>query len=228
MPAAFPGYPSQAITWLRQIATHNDRAWFQDHRDVFEEHVKAPTEALVAALNGRLARFAPDYVTDPKRALTRIHRDLRFRKDKTPYNTYLAARFGYRELPRDACAAFWVQVSARGLELWGGLRGASTEVIDRVRVRLVEEHEAFEKLCARKALRDAMGELQGERLQRVPRGFNPLHPAADLLRQRAWYFHARLPVKLARSPAVVTEVARRFRLMTPFMTFINEAIDGRM
>jgi uncharacterized protein (TIGR02453 family) len=222
--ATFPGYPAKGITWLRQIRTHNERDWFLAHKDVFETAVKAPTEALVVALNQRLEKFAPVYVADPKKALTRIYRDVRFSKDKSPYNTYLGARFSHQGRPKEACAGFWLQISARGLELIGGSYLAGAPQLARLRERLATEHAAFERLCKRKALRTAMGELQGEQLKRVPRGFPPEHPAADLLRHKQLYFLAQLPVSVARSPTVVSEVARRFKLMTPFVTWLDETL----
>lgn len=220
----FEGYPARGITWLRQIKTHNDRDWFLARKDVFEEAVKAPTEALVLALNQRLEKFAPAYVADPKKALTRIYRDVRFSKDKSPYNTYIGARFSHLGRPKEACAGFWLQISAQGLELIGGSYQAATPQLTKLRARLAEEHVAFGRLLKRKALRDAMGELQGEQLKRVPRGYPPEHPAADLLRHKQLYLHARLPVSAARSPDVVKEVARRFKLMTAFVTWLDEAL----
>src|SRR5256885_16994636 len=61
----FPGFPPEAITFLRGLARNNDREWFQPRKEIFESKVKAPMVALVECLNEELAKFAPDYITEP-------------------------------------------------------------------------------------------------------------------------------------------------------------------
>ena len=93
MPSGFPGFPPEAPKFLRSLKRNNRREWFQPRKHLYEQHVQGPMLELVAALNAGLARFAPDYVTDPKKAIFRIYRDTRFSHDKTPYKTHIAATF---------------------------------------------------------------------------------------------------------------------------------------
>ena len=81
------------IQFFRGLKRNNRREWFQPRKHLFEQHVKAPMLELVAALNTQLASFAPEYVTDPTKAIFRIYRDTRFSSDKTPYKTHVAASF---------------------------------------------------------------------------------------------------------------------------------------
>jgi len=224
MPATFPGYSRQGFAWLRQLATHNDRAWFRAHRPTFETHVRGATASLVEALNGRMLRFAPDYVADSSRSLSRIHRDLRFTADKTPYRTHLGAWFRRPGGSLASAAAFWLTVSARGVDVAGGCRGLGTEPLALLRAQLAEHHAAFGSLCLRKALEAAMGTLQGGMLQRVPRGWPADHPAAQLLRRKQLYFETHLPVRVATSPDLVAEIARRFRLLAPVVAWLDDAL----
>ena len=96
MPTAFNGFPKEMATFFRGLKRNNRREWFQPRKDVFDLHVKGPMTELVEALNGEFAKFAPRYVTDPKKAIFRIYRDTRFSPDKTPYKTHIAASFGRR------------------------------------------------------------------------------------------------------------------------------------
>ena len=82
MRSAFSGFPQEGIDFMRGLARHNRREWFQPRKHLFDERVKAPMQAMVEALNGALTEFAPEYVTEPKQAIYRIYRDTRFSADK--------------------------------------------------------------------------------------------------------------------------------------------------
>src|SRR5436305_6930237 len=69
MRSGFPGFPPEGIQFLRSLARHNQREWFQPRKPIFDEKVKQPMRQLVEAVNGALAGFAPEYVTDPEKAI---------------------------------------------------------------------------------------------------------------------------------------------------------------
>ena len=86
----FRGFGRGALAFLRGLARNNTREWFQAHRDDYEREVRAPLAALVEEMDVRFAALAPEIVGDPKRSLFRIHRDVRFSNDKSPYKTNVA------------------------------------------------------------------------------------------------------------------------------------------
>ena len=96
MKPVFPGFPPEAFEFLRDLEQNQTREWFQPRKEHFDRYVKAPMEKLVEAVNIGLAKFAPDHVTDAKKAVFRIYRDTRFSHDKTPYKNHIAASFGRR------------------------------------------------------------------------------------------------------------------------------------
>ena len=91
----FTGYRPAAFTFLRALARNNRREWFEAHRDDYVHQVAEPTRALIEELDVRFATLAPEFVGDPKRSMFRIHRDVRFSKDKAPYKTH-ASRWIFR------------------------------------------------------------------------------------------------------------------------------------
>ena len=82
-------FPPEALTFLRGLARNNDRDWFNARKQTYETKLKAPMLEIVEAINAELMDFAPEHVTDPKRAIYRIYRDTRFSNDKTPYKTQI-------------------------------------------------------------------------------------------------------------------------------------------
>lgn len=226
----FPGYSKKGMTWLRQIAKHNERDWFLAHKATFDKDVKEATEALVAALGARLAAFAPQHVPpDAKKAVLRIYRDVRFSKDKSPYHTTMRATFG-RVAPDgtpggpDDCAGFWCAISGTGVDIGGGAYAPGGPQLAALRSHIASEHRALTKLLKRKALVAAMGTLQGEQLKRPPRGFDADHPAIELLRHKQLYLQAHLPATVIATPDLQKEILRHFKLLVPFVGFLNEGI----
>src|SRR5205085_9969929 len=89
----FNGFPRQGLQFLKQLKQNNNRDWFNENRQVYEESVKKPMLRLVEMLAGSFARFAPEIQASPRSSLYRINRDTRFSKDKSPYKTHVAAVF---------------------------------------------------------------------------------------------------------------------------------------
>ena len=96
MRSVFPGFPAEGLAFFSSLQRNNRREWFQPRKAIFEERLKQPMRELVGAVNSAMKSFAPDYMTDPDKAIYRIYRDTRFSKDKTPYKDHIAASFGRR------------------------------------------------------------------------------------------------------------------------------------
>ena len=87
----FSGFASDDLAFLKGLAAHNDRDWFTAHRAAYDEGLKPALEALVAATTEALAARGVPLAGDAKKSLFRIHRDVRFSKDKSPYKTHVSA-----------------------------------------------------------------------------------------------------------------------------------------
>jgi uncharacterized protein (TIGR02453 family) len=223
--AGFPGFPQEGIRFLRALKKNNRREWFQPRKQIYDTQVKAPMLDLVAALNEEMMGFAPAYVREPSEAVFRIYRDTRFSHDKTPYKTHIAALFTQRGFDRNTGAGFYFSVSPEEFEVAAGVYTPGPQELRAIRLHLLENHEEFLRVTAAAPLRAAMGELQGDRLSRVPKGFAADHPAAGLMRYKQWLFWVLLDPALAATPKVFDEVLTRFRATAPFVEFLNAPLQ---
>jgi uncharacterized protein (TIGR02453 family) len=223
--SAFPGFPAEGLAFFASLRRNNRREWFQPRKAIFEEKLKQPMRELVGAVNLAMRSFAPDYVTDPDKAIYRIYRDTRFSKDKTPYKDHIAAFFPRRG--DKASAGFYFAVSHKQVAIGGGIYMPEPETLFAVRQHLAERHQEFRKIAAARALRQLFVEVQGERLTRVPKGYPSDHPAVDLLRLKQYLLYVEMPPELASAPAVYTEVVKHFRAMTPFVEFLNTPLRAK-
>jgi uncharacterized protein (TIGR02453 family) len=221
MTSRFPGFPHQGLTFLRQLRRHNDRAWFQAHREDYERHVREPMTELVTALGGVLQGFAPELVTDPKRAIYRIHRDVRFSADKSPYKTQVAATFGPRGLPKHAGAGLYFHVEPDEVLVAGGVYMPGTAELRAIRAHVAEHSGELEQIVRRRPFRRLFGGLTGEKLSRAPKGYEPDHPAIEWLRYKQYLAWLERPARTACSAELFPLVVEAFVAMMPLIRFLN-------
>jgi uncharacterized protein (TIGR02453 family) len=225
MKSTFSGFPREGISFLRALKKNNDREWFNPRKATFEATVKQPMIELVTALHREMLRFAPQYVGEPAKCVYRIYRDTRFSKDKTPYKTYASALFLRQGFDKyTGGAAFYFAVSPENIEVAGGVYSPDREVLLAVRRHIADNYKAFVATFDTPKLRKLVGELQGESISRVPKGFDPEHPAADLIRRKHYLLDTKLDPKLATTPKLFTELATRLEAMTPFVEFLNRPL----
>jgi len=220
----FNGFSEAGMQFFRSLIRNNRREWFQPRKHIYEEQVKAPMTVLVSALNAEMMRFAPDHVVDPAKAIYRIYRDTRFSKDKTPYKTHIAAIFPRRGTEKHGGAGLYFSVSPKEIEVAGGVYMPGPDALLAIRTHLAEHHAEFSRIIKSRNLRTLMGEMHGDQLSRVPKGFPCDHPAADLLRYRQWLFYVMLDPALSTTPKLLPAIRKRFEVMMPFLEFLNEPL----
>jgi uncharacterized protein (TIGR02453 family) len=224
MASHFAGFPAEALRFLRSLERNNNREWFQPRKEQFETVVKAPMLALVEEVNKDLAKYAPEYVTEPKSAVFRIYRDTRFSADKTPYKTNIAASFRKRG---SQGGGLYFSVSHKEVEIAAGIYHPDREVMLGVRQHIAENHEELRRLLADAKRVKLCGGLRGDELSRAPKGFDTCHPALDLIRKKDWLLDVTLEATKATTPDIVKEINSRFRAMHPFVEFLNRPLAGR-
>ena len=91
----FKGFPEECVEFYRDLSKNNNKVWFKEHKNDFEEYVIKPARDFVFEMGERLQIIAPGINADSRfnRSLFRINRDIRFSRDKTPYKTHLAVWF---------------------------------------------------------------------------------------------------------------------------------------
>jgi uncharacterized protein (TIGR02453 family) len=224
----FPGFPVEGIAFLRNLKKNNDREWFTPRKATFDEKVKVPMIELVSAIHGEMRRFAPDYVGEPAKCVYRIYRDTRFSKDKTPYKTYASALLLRRNFDKYAgSAAIYFAVSPENIEVAGGVYTPDRDVLLAVRQHIAENHKEFRATFESPKIRKLFGELWGESVTRVPKGFDAEHPAAGLIRRKQFLLDARVDPKLAVTPKLLGEIVTRIEAMMPFVEFLNQPLVKR-
>ena len=217
-------FTRKTLAFLRALKRNNDREWFRARKAEYEQHVRAPMIGLLDRLARDLPAFAPDLVSDPRVCLFRIYRDTRFSSDKRPLKTNVAAHLPSRKFPKGAGAGLYIEVAPQWVWMGGGIYMPSSGELNAIRAAIAHDHRKFRRVVTAPAFRRAVGELSGEQLTRVPRGYLKDHPAADYLRHKQFIGGREYPADFATSPRFYPEVLTVFRGIAPLVGFLNNAI----
>jgi uncharacterized protein (TIGR02453 family) len=216
--AEFTGFPPAAPRFFRALARNNDKTWFEAHRADYEAAVLEPARAFVVALGAKLARDVPGLNADPRtdRSIFRLHRDIRFSPDKSPFKTHLGVLWWEGVGHKLESAGFYFQLDGKGIYLGDGFYQFTRGALAAYREMVLDPK-------AGPALQRAVREVEkrgytvgGEQTQRVPRGCDPEHPRAELLRRKGLYagIGLGLPPEL-HGPELVDLVHGHFKAMLP-------------
>jgi uncharacterized protein (TIGR02453 family) len=184
--ARFEGFADRDGRFFRALARNQRREWFAAHREEYEHGWLEPMKALLAEVRERIDAVFPRHpLAEPK--VFRIHRDVRFAKDKSPYKTHIGgyvAIEGGGQGP-SAPAALYVHIAAGEMFVAAGQYMMDPAQLVRFRAAVVDDRRG-EELGAilRRLTRAGFRVGSSDVLQRVPRGLDADHPRADLLKRK--------------------------------------------
>lgn len=222
MPTSFT---PKTLSFLRALKRNNKREWFHARRDQYDAHVRAPMIAIVEQLAVDMPSFAPELLADPKVSLFRPFRDTRFSDDKTPLKTTVAATFPNRRLGRMNGASFYFEVGPTYVWIGGGLWRPDTSQLQLVREHIVANHRQLDAIVTSTAFKK-LGGLQGDKLTRVPRGFDKNHKAATYLQHKQFMGFREESAAYATSRDFYRNLVTTMRTLAPMVRFLNEPLVG--
>lgn len=220
-------FTGRTFAFLRDLAENNDRDWFAAHRDRYEAHVKEPAQRFILAIGEELDRISPHLRADPRPvggSLFRIHRDVRFSKDKRPYKEHTGIQLRHGR-GRDAHApGLYLHLEPRNCFVGMGAWRPPAPALKRIRTAMIEDPDGW-----RDATRDpeftGWLELGGESLKRGPRGFDPDHPLAEDLKRKDFVAVRSVPQSFFTADDVVERTLDLAERGRPFMAFLCRALE---
>jgi uncharacterized protein (TIGR02453 family) len=183
-PQPFSGVPKQTLAFLRGLHQHNDKAWFDAHRAEYQQYYVEQGVALVEALGPRLQKLVPGirYEGRVNGSLFRIHRDVRFSKDKTPYKPHLDLWFWEGDRKGWNAPGFFFRLAPKELILGCGMHRFEPEQLVRYREAVLAPGTGRALARLLEGLRAKAYEVGKPERKTVPRGLPADHERAELLR----------------------------------------------
>jgi uncharacterized protein (TIGR02453 family) len=236
-----PFFTQDTLKFLSDLATHNSREWFLANKTRYELDVKAPALRLIEALAPRLAEISPQIIASAKPvggSLFRIHRDVRFSSDKSPYKTHIGMSFyhaatkatpraqsgGTAMMGRLDAPVLYLHIQPGECFLGGGVWHPQKEALGLIRRYIVNNAASWTEATRAPGL-PAPWSLGGESLSRPPAGFKPDHPLIEDLKRKDFIASHPLSDDDILAPDLDQRLAQHYQQIAPLIDWLCGALD---
>ena len=227
---AFNGFPREAVTFFQNLKLNNNKTWFEAHKPDYQKYVMEPAQAFIEEMEARLKQLSPGIHADPRinKSIFRIYRDVRFSKDKSPYKTHLGIWMWEGEDAKFESSGYYFHLEPPNILLGVGIHMFSKNLLKAYREAVVDPVAGPELVKAVQEV-SQKGEynLDGEHYKRVPRGYDPKHPNAELLRYNGLTAGEEVPIpEEFYSAALLDYSYQRYAEMYPIQHWMYELTLG--
>jgi uncharacterized protein (TIGR02453 family) len=225
----FTGFPEETIRFFLELSFHNDAAFFESHRQDYENYVRKPFYDFIDAMAPTVRQVADDMDMRPAKCLARIRRDTRFTKDKTPYRDHMWLLFRRGGEERSTSAMYWFELSPREVE-WGlGFWDNNRPAMDALRRHMREKPDEVMRVLADARVPDTGLDVYGQRYGRMgtppelPQQLKELYPLRELYIKRTG-----VPLKVAYTSQITELFAADLLRLAPVYRLLRKAADEGM
>jgi uncharacterized protein (TIGR02453 family) len=212
---------AQLFQFLKELKKNNTREWFNEHKPTFQNfHTEA--KVFYQAVEDRLQQT--DQIE--KHKVFRIYRDVRFSKDKTPYKSRFAGYF--IRATQELRGGYYLNIEPGNCIVGGGFYGPESDDLKRIRKEFEQDDSEIRAILNDKKFKSIFGELQGQELKSAPRGFNPEHPAIDLIRKKQFYVIRSFTDKEVQSLNFIDDVLETYQTIRPFFDYMSAVLTTNM
>jgi uncharacterized protein (TIGR02453 family) len=227
---AFTGFPKEGLGFLAELKENNYREWFNERKNDYQELLVKPAQSFVVALGERLTSISEDMIYDTRTngsgSILRIYRDIRFSKDKSPYNTRLRVRFWEGPGKKKERPGFFVGMDETGGGIHGGLWTFPRPLLENYRKSVQDDDSGVKLVKAIDKIKSFKEyKVGGAHYKRVPRGYVVDHPRADLLRFNGLYVSSpKIPVSVLMKPELVDVCFEHIQRMVPIHEWLLQLL----
>ena len=210
-----------ALQFLAQLERNNNKAWFEENRPAYDAARAAVEDFLEAVID---ALRNTDQLGDltAKQCLMRIHRDIRFSRDKSPYNTAISASIapGGRKSGK---MGYYISVGPGNRTIVaGGLYSPTPEQLARFRKAIESDASRLRAIAKARPFVENFGQIAGEKLKTAPKGYDRAHPDIDLLQLKQAIVIRHFTDAEILKPDFPERVVAACKAMKPFVTWLDK------
>lgn len=222
----FKGFGQKAIPFLKALDFHQSREWFMENRDLFETELRNPLGDLVETLTQRFAQAGLGLRGDRKKSLFRINRDVRFAKDKRPYNRHLSAILSPDGSKMEQ-GVFYVHIGLEGCFAGVAWWQPETQLLLAMRKAIATKPNEFRAMVAALGKKGLQLDAEGC-MKRTPRGFEQVTDTELVAAIRNRHFAVRHAIDPAaiHGPGLVDELVDFAVRAKPLLDW-GRAIEGK-
>lgn len=225
----FDHFEPSLFRFLAQLKANNNKDWFNDHKQEYEDQVRTPALAFITEMESWIRMISPHYEAVPKKmggSLMRVYRDVRFSKDKSPYKTNVGIQFRH-EIGKDVHApGFYMHIEPGQVFVAVGTWHPAPEALKAIRDHIVTKPGPYEDAIQHQPMLDNFS-LQGDKLIRPPKGYDKELPLIEEIKCKDFIAVAELPEAFILEPELPARVAKLFGTAQPLQRFLCDALQLR-
>lgn len=224
-----PYFSSEGLTFLNKLEKNNTRDWFHQHKSEYEDLIRSPALDFIDDMETDLTHISPHFLAIAKKvggSLMRVHRDVRFSKDKSPYKTNIGIQFRH-EMGKDVHApGFYLHIESGDCFIGAGIWRPDSNALGKIRDAIIERDKYWLSAINDKTFKKYF-ELSGESLKTAPRGYDKNHVLIKDLRRKDFIAISRLEDKQVLAKNFMEVVVKRFNQADLYMGFLCKALTLR-
>lgn len=220
-------FPNCAADFLNKLSRNNNKEWFENHRDDYKSMFLEPAQEFVVEMGEKLQTIRPGIIAIPKidKSIFRLHRDVRFSKDKLPYKTNLGILFWEGDDKKLESSGFYFHIEPKYFFLGGGTYVFSDNIIKTYREALGDKTAGIQIAAAIKKVKKLGYQIGGQHFKRLPKGFDADFPNADLLLHNGLYcFYESNDINQLKPKTVVDYCFKHFKAMLPLHSWLADVL----
>ncbi len=227
--ARYARFEPRTVRFLEELRANNDREWFKEHKQRYEEDVLDVALRFIISMQDPLEEIAPRFTAIPTRvggSLMRVYRDTRFSKNKLPYKTNIGIQFRHEQAKDVHSPGYYVHIDPDQVFIGAGMWRPDAEPLKRIRERIVARPAEWQRAISGSTF-SRQFDLGGERLTRPPRGFDKDHECIEDIKRKSFIAVRDFDVGDCLKPQFQRTVETSFRTTEPFMRFLCSAVGVR-
>ena len=223
----FQGFGEGVIPFFLDLRFHNDKSFMDANRERYYREVRQPFYDFIGAMGPGMQRIAEDMEVRPAKCLSRINRDTRFSKDKSPYRDHLWVSFRQSGRPNDGTPFYWFEVSPEHVSWGAGIWGESRETMDVMRRRMAARPDDFLRLLP--VLKQRGFVLAGPEWKKMkppaelPEALGPWYLKRSVYAERQG-----TSLSWIHSPDIVNRVMEDFTALSPLYWIFRGCVEEAM
>jgi len=214
----------KVINFLIDLKNNNNREWFHANKAYYNE-AKSAFEEYVNRLIPEIQKIDQEIgELTAKNAIFRIFRDVRFSKDKSPYKTNMGAFFA-KGGRKSGYGGYYVHVEPGSSFMGGGIYMPPSDILKKLRTEIYNFPEDYIKITSDKKFKNTFKEVSGEKLKLAPKGFPKEFEHIELLKLKSYTVFKDISDKQVQDSGFVKNIIADFKVMKPFNSFLNRAVE---
>lgn len=220
-------FTQSSFDFLKKLEKNNNRDWFNDHKQEYEDKVRGPALDFIADIGEDLYDISPHFLAIPKKvggSLMRVYRDVRFGKDKRPYKTNIGIQFRHKFGKDVHAPGFYLHLEPNECFVGVGIWRPDAQALGKIRTAISENSQSWIE-ASRDNVFKKFFEVSGETLKNPPRGYTREHPMIVDLKRKDHIAFQQLDYKRVISASITSDAIKSFKIASPYMKYLCKALD---